>query len=198
VYSVRLTGPGGRKGVTMGQETIKAKLRKIAALAERGVGGEKENAKRLLETLLARHHLTLADVMGPVPQSEQQVYWFACKSKMEEDVLFGCYFRALNQPKVSYYQGRAKIGFFLSALDALELQNMWEHFRPLLRQEFNRLRQQFGQAFACKHDLHCRADAAQDHDHEPLSQAEINTLINLMHGMEETNYVSTRRKLAAG
>ena len=36
-------------------ETIRAKLRKIAALAERGVGGERDNAKSQLDRLLAKH-----------------------------------------------------------------------------------------------------------------------------------------------
>ena len=45
-------------------ERITDKLRKLLALAERGCGGEAENAKRLLEAQLRRYGMTLEDLFG--------------------------------------------------------------------------------------------------------------------------------------
>lgn len=38
--------------------------KKIRALAERGIGGEKINAQKLLESLLKKHNLTIEDIEG--------------------------------------------------------------------------------------------------------------------------------------
>ena len=45
-------------------ERITDKLRKLLALAERGCGGEAENAKRLLEVRLRRYGMTFATEVG--------------------------------------------------------------------------------------------------------------------------------------
>lgn len=44
---------------SVADDKVKAKLRKLIALAERGIGGEKENASRVLQKLLDRHGLAL-------------------------------------------------------------------------------------------------------------------------------------------
>ena len=45
------------------REKIAAKLKKIKALAERGVGGEKETAMRMYEDLKARYELEDEEIM---------------------------------------------------------------------------------------------------------------------------------------
>ena len=44
------------------EEKTKERLKKLQALAERGVGGEKETAQRKLEQLLKANSLTLDDL----------------------------------------------------------------------------------------------------------------------------------------
>lgn len=41
---------------------LRSRAIKLLALAQRGIGGEKENAARMLEKLLAKHGMTLADL----------------------------------------------------------------------------------------------------------------------------------------
>ena len=48
----------------MNIEEIKARLMKMKALANAGVGGERANAERLLEELAARHGINLDDLEG--------------------------------------------------------------------------------------------------------------------------------------
>ena len=60
-------------------EKVQAKLRKLQALAERGVGGEKETAKRMLEKLLARHGLTLDDLAD----ERRDTRWFPAPTKFD-------------------------------------------------------------------------------------------------------------------
>lgn len=47
-------------------ERITDKLRKLLALAERGCGGEAENAKRLLEAQLRHYGMTLSAGMEDI------------------------------------------------------------------------------------------------------------------------------------
>lgn len=44
-------------------ESLKAKLRKLAALAERGVGGEAENARRLMEQICREHGVSIDEIL---------------------------------------------------------------------------------------------------------------------------------------
>jgi hypothetical protein len=178
-------------------ETVKAKLKKIAALARRGVGGEKENARRQLEAWLDKYHLTLEDIADRSPDQAEQLYWFGCSSLLERDVLFACYCRARNVNEIRYYKGsKRRIGFKLSKLDYLELESLWSHFRPLFRKEFKKQTERLGTAFCWKHHLSSSTPPDSRSEHEPLSQAEIDALVAMMRGLEDTTYVSTRRQLA--
>jgi len=54
-------------------DTIRAKLREIAAVAERGVGGERDNAKSQLDRLLAKHGLAMEDLY---PKQDMEYHEF--------------------------------------------------------------------------------------------------------------------------
>lgn len=50
-----------------------ARMQKLLALAQRGVGGEAANAQRFLETALAKHGMTMADIDGTDQQVRSRV-----------------------------------------------------------------------------------------------------------------------------
>jgi len=69
-------------------EEITAKLKKLKALSERGEGGEKENAARMLTVMLKKYGLTLAEL-----HSERvTARYFRFKNEYEEEVIAGCFF----------------------------------------------------------------------------------------------------------
>lgn len=53
-------------------DKLKRRLKKLLALAERGVDGEKETAQRMLDKTLEKHGLTLDDLEG----EEMSTVWF--------------------------------------------------------------------------------------------------------------------------
>jgi hypothetical protein len=59
------------------------RLRKILSLAEKGVGGEKDNAKRLLTKLLKKHDISLSEIMDEATET----HWFRYKGEMERNLL---------------------------------------------------------------------------------------------------------------
>lgn len=76
-------------------ESIKSKILKLKALAERGEKGEAINAQRLLDKLLGQYGITLDEVIEKT--EERKWYKFACRKKYEQKLLHQCYFKALNK-----------------------------------------------------------------------------------------------------
>ncbi|MDC1841775.1 DUF2786 domain-containing protein [Bacteroides uniformis] len=58
-------------------ESIRSKVQKLQALAERGEKGEALNAKRLLDQLLAKYGVSLEEIVEA--QEEKQQYTFNVK-----------------------------------------------------------------------------------------------------------------------
>lgn len=186
-------------------ETIKAKLKKIAALAERGVGGEKDNARRLLDALLAKHGLSVEEVTGV--DQDAKPCWFKV-SKAEMSMLIQCYARATNRKTITYWRGagsrKGEIRIDLTKLEAMELRAMWDHFGPLFRRERRKLmarhrkeRELLADAFASKHNLYGPSSDSDDGDGsgETLSREDLFRLMKLRADLEDTNYVGTRRMI---
>lgn len=60
------------------------RMLKILALAQGGVGGEKENAERMLEALCKKHGVTLDQLEA---KGKVELLWFYCNSKFEKRLL---------------------------------------------------------------------------------------------------------------
>ena len=58
----------------MVDEKIKERARKLHALAERGIGGEKTNAQTMLDAFLKKHNLKIIDKPTPVHQYQTPKY----------------------------------------------------------------------------------------------------------------------------
>lgn len=76
-------------------DKIKEKLAKIKALAERGVGGEKETAMRMYEELKARYEI----------EDEVTLHWFSYKNDLEEDLLTQIFYMVTGSASYRRYTG---------------------------------------------------------------------------------------------
>lgn len=70
-------------------ERITDKLRKLLALAERGCGGEAENARRLLEAQLSKYGLTLEDLY----ENKTSRRIFKYRNKEERQIIVQVFYR---------------------------------------------------------------------------------------------------------
>ena len=93
-------------------ESIKSKILKLKALAERGEKGEAINAQRLLDKLLGQYGITLDEVIEKT--EERKWYKFACRKKYEQKLLHQCYFKALNKNELQYSKGSGGIYYQLN------------------------------------------------------------------------------------
>ena len=66
------------------RERLLDQLEKVRALAERGVGGEKESAERTLAALMERYGITEEDL----EDSKTSTHWIRYKTKWEEKLLY--------------------------------------------------------------------------------------------------------------
>ena len=72
-------------------ESIRSKVQKLQALAERGEKGEALNAKRLLDQLLAKYGVSLEEIVEA--QEEKQQYTFNVKENGYGFTLFTLLFQ---------------------------------------------------------------------------------------------------------
>ncbi|MDH0961053.1 DUF2786 domain-containing protein [Pseudomonas sp. o96-267] len=147
-------------------EKIQAKLRKLLALAERGEGGEKENAARVLQRLMERHGVTMDDFA----EEKRSVRWhriaknkivlaLQIAAKVTQGANGTTYW--VNKSK------RGKIGFELTAAEAVEFELYLEVLLPAYDQHMKRAER----AFICANELY--APATDDNDREELSAEDL-------------------------
>jgi hypothetical protein len=102
------------------REKIAAKLKKIKALAERGVGGEKETAMRMYEDLKARYELEDEEIM----LDAVTLHWFGYATELEEELLTQIFYKVTGGTTYHIYTGkysrRKKRGCDCTEIEAAE------------------------------------------------------------------------------
>ena len=117
------------------REKITEKLKKIKALAERGVGGEKETAMKIYEDLKARYELEDEEIM----QDEVTIHWFGYANELEEELLKWVFYKVTGDKDCYAYQGkykrRKKRGCECTEIEAAEIILLFSFYREKLKQE---------------------------------------------------------------
>lgn len=116
-------------------DKIKAKLAKIKALAERGVGGEKETAMRMYEELKARYEIEDEEIT----LDEVTLHWFSYKNDLEEDLLTQIFFMVTGSASYHRYTGsysrRKKRGCDCTEVEAAEITLYFNFYKEELKRE---------------------------------------------------------------
>ena len=112
------------------------KLKKLQALAERGVGGEKDTAQKKLDKLLASSGLTLESLNNEIPQ----YYLFSYQNKFKQRLLVQVIYKVLGAAEsISFYKSkntRNKIGIYCTPAQKLEIELDFEFYSEILDDEF--------------------------------------------------------------
>lgn len=123
-------------------------LQKLKVLAERGVPGEKDNAKLLLEKLCKKYGLSVDD---SIPD-ERKIHWFAHKRDSFSDrLLCQCIYKILGyeRQKQKYTHTikgkhiRSEIGVECNAAEAIEIELDYTFYYNHLKNEFERFYDMF-------------------------------------------------------
>lgn len=137
-------------------ESVRIRLLKVLRLAQQGVGGERDNAEALLEKLLRKHSMSMADLEG-AGDSPQTRVWVAASDAEERIVLSQLAIRLFGtKRKLWTQQGRFEVGLDVSASEKAAIEIAWEVYRDA----FAEARQALVLGFCFKHDLYAAEESA--------------------------------------
>lgn len=121
----------------MDEKTIQ-RIKKLQTLAERGVGGEKDTAERMLQKMLERNGIKSLDEL----QSEEPEYTlFSYNGKHERKLLVQCIYKvmtAAGDRRFYHSKGtRQKLGIYCTKAQKLEIEMEFEFYRNVFYEELD-------------------------------------------------------------
>lgn len=136
--------------MTPERERILQRIRRVQALAERGVAGEKESAAATLDRLMKQYGITEADIA----EERRELAWFRYKTPIERKLLLQVIYAVTGRAGsgcVGAYTGRTRkqVGIQCTAAERLEIQFDYDFFRAALEEEMGR----FFSAFLIKNGI---------------------------------------------
>lgn len=131
-------------------DELVSKLKKIQALAERGVGGEKESAQKKLKKLLKDNNMTEADLN----EEKQNYYLFSYsgapyRKRLLGQILYKVLGHKSNFKMYHSYHTRNKFGIYCTPAQKLEIDLDYEFYSSIFETEVDLLLS----AFIQKQDL---------------------------------------------
>ena len=151
-------------------------LRKIAALAERGVGGEKDTAQKKLAKLMQKYGVSDADLEG----DEVGYHEFRYSGENERQILRQIFYQINHDREVRYIRSgrgsRSTLFFVCTEAEAVEARVKFEFCRELLK------------CFIQKHELFRRDPDAPIGRLDPETEFRMCQMIN---GMQDRTFART-------
>lgn len=130
----------------MDEKTVQL-IKKLQALAERGVGGEKVTAAEKLKKILERNGLqSIEELKG----EEAEYFLFSYNGKHEIKLLKQCMYKVLGAAeKITYFRTRGtrqKIGIYCTKAQKIEIELEFEFYRNVFYDELTNFMSAFIQA----------------------------------------------------
>ena len=164
-------------------ESIKNKLKKLLALAERGVQGEAENARRLLEKLCKEYGVSMEELLD---ENQVKFYRFDIgRNAIYKDLFTQCYCKVAQKVSMSFHQkSRSQMSVKMTALQYAELVSLFEWHKANFNKDLEDMKQNILLAYCRKHHLY--SDVKPEIDRE-LTAYERERLIKIMFMQESLN-----------
>lgn len=164
-------------------ESIKQKLLKLHALAQKGYKGEAEAAKRVIERLCAQYGITLEEVLCV---EEPKLYEFEIgRYKYMLTLFVQCYGVVTGIGELSYFKrSRNKIAVDLTPLQYAELSSLFEWHKANFLKDLAAMQDTIVEAYVNKHNifrtLSEEEQAERDAREEKLTPAKLRRLAAIM------------------
>lgn len=156
-------------------EKTKARLIKLLALAERGVGGEKLNAQRMLDNSLKKYGMTLEDLTGDQAREERKFRYG--KKSFGRKLMLQCIASVVGANRPIYrYRRSSVMEVEATASEALEIELKFEVYRRALEEQISLTFDAFIQA----NRVFPERDSEGEADDKPLSEADRERLGKLL------------------
>lgn len=173
------------------ESSIKSKLIKIYNLSVRGVGGEKANAESLLKKMLAKHGLTIDEILDGEFKDAEELKWYPVRTASDKALFFQCLASVIHKSEFSTSRNRRKrgiIGVNLSKLNHVELCEKYAFFKKLYKKESD----EFRTAFYLVNNLY---NPKPSESKSSDDKKDYSGIFEKMRGITKADYCSTRRRL---
>ncbi len=120
------------------EEKTLQRIRKLQALAERGVGGEKDTAEKMLQKMLEKNGIKSLDEL----ETEKVEYFlFSYSGKHEITLLKQCMYKVIGAAAGRHYYKtkytRQKLGTYCTMAQKIEIELEFEFYRNIFYEELN-------------------------------------------------------------
>lgn len=130
----------------MDEKTVQ-RIKKLQALAERGVGGEKTTAEKMLKKMLEKNGISSLDELK---EDEVEYFLFSYKGRHEIKLLKQCMYKVLGYSNhTEFYRTagtRQKIGIYCTKAQRIEIELEFEFYRNVFYEELPSFMNAFIQA----------------------------------------------------
>lgn len=178
-------------------ESIKAKLLKLQALAEKGTTYEARNAKMAIERLCAQYGITLSELLDEQAQPQWRRFEIG-RLKYLLTLFAQCYYKVMNESTMKYKQGaqRNVVSVFLTPLQYAELASLFAWHKANFLRELQAMQDTLVDAYVSKHGLYRDSllEDSEGEEEKPLTPAQLQRLKRML-AMREGLSDATYRKL---
>mgnify|MGYP006951022856 FL=1 len=113
-------------------------LNKLKALAERGVGGEKETAQRKLQELMEKYEIDENDLSDDKKEKYQFKYKNEFEKKLIKQIAYRTFKKEWSERMYTYSRGRGKRSIMLiecTKAEEIQLRIEYEFYKDLWKEE---------------------------------------------------------------
>ncbi len=171
-----------KKFNAMNESKNKLKLaKKLKVLADKGVGGEKHNAEKLLQKLMKEHGIRLDQIENPLKEAHFFKYKNSSKDLLIQIIVMVC---GLEVEIWRGAIGRNSFKIYCTELEFIEIQANFHFYSKAFEEEMKT----FWKAFIHKNDLFPELDETKGSNSTPMDSDEIERLVQMMSGMKRHHY----------
>lgn len=159
-------------------------LKKLQALADRGVGGEKEGAERKLKELIKKYGIEEEELL----EDKEEEFEFCFKGKWEKKLLRQLFYKMFGLEYANKTYGyrygkgsRSIYGINCTRAEGLQLQVEFEFYKSLYYEEL----ELFQDAFIQKHKIFDLKGGSDDKEYTIEEKQRIMRMFQMMEGMQD-------------
>lgn len=166
-------------------EKVLELAKKLKALADKGIQGEKDNAKAMLEKYMVKHNITLQDIEGEVVKSH------SFKVPVKHFKLFLQIVANVMNNVHCLFDSQAKGYKIVDCSDeqAIEIQAKFDFYVRAYTRELEETTRIFFKAFVQKNKLYRDSSDEPSKPLTPEERADLMKMLNMMNAMENHSYV---------
>ncbi len=172
-------------------ESLQAKLKKLLALAEKGVGGEAVNARRLFEKFCEQHGISVEELLER--ETKHQYTFEIGRAKDMKQLFIRCLDKVADIDDMEYSQPtRSSIRISVTAMQRAELLSLFNWHKVNYLHELKEFKQNFMAAYVGKHNLYFeQGGKTNNSSSEKLTEediARIRRVLAMREAMSDNHY----------